>query len=206
MTDGEEEEEVVDDEEEAQRLGQAYEEDEDVEGEDLFGEGMEGDYTGNAALDQYDQALGLNDEEDLEAMDETTRRIAELRMQRRDMAEGKGSFGQRSRAPAFLQMDEEEDDFEDDLMRRRRRRHYDELVQAEEEEEEIPLDQLAQARTDSLESWIALEPVRKSIIREFRNFLVTCVDAAGNSVYGPKATLVGERECMPRVARYRLLA
>jgi hypothetical protein len=43
MTDGEDnEEEVVDDERDAQRLGQAYEEDEDDEGEDLFGLGMEG--------------------------------------------------------------------------------------------------------------------------------------------------------------------
>lgn len=41
MTDGEEEA-VVDDEHDAERLGQAYEEDEDVEGEDLFAEGMEG--------------------------------------------------------------------------------------------------------------------------------------------------------------------
>ncbi|UZJ54694.1 hypothetical protein CBS101457_004014 [Exobasidium rhododendri] len=196
MTDGEEDGEdgVIDDEDDAERLGQAYEEDEDVEGEDLFGEGMEGDYTGNAALDQYDQGLGLNDEEEFDALDDSTRRFAELKMQRRDRAEGKGSYGQRSRAPNFLGENDDDDEFEEDeLMRRRRRRHYDEYVQAEEEEEEIPLDQLAQARTDSLESWIALEPVRKSIMREFKNFLVTCVDAVGNSVYGPRASMVGER-------------
>lgn len=114
-------------------------------------------------------------------------------MRRRDAAEGKASLTQRSRAPAFL-LDDEEDDYEDDMMRRRRRRHYDEFVEKE-EEEEIPLDQLAEARTDSLESWIALEPVRKSIVREFKNFLVTYTDMEGRSVYGERAHIVGDREC-----------
>ena len=42
MTDAEgEEEEIIDDEQDAERLGQAYEEDEEDEGEDLFGEGMD---------------------------------------------------------------------------------------------------------------------------------------------------------------------
>jgi DNA replication licensing factor MCM2 len=184
VTDGEEE--VIDDEEEAERRGQAYEEDEDVEGEDLFAAGMEADYAGNANLDQYDRGLGIDDDEDVEAMDETTRRIAELRMRRRDAAEAKGSMGNQSRAPAFLQ-DDDDDLRDDDFMHRRRHRHQDELAEADDEEEEIPLDQLAEARTGDLPSWIALEPVRKSIAKEFKNLLVTHTDAKLESVYGDKA-------------------
>lgn len=145
-------------------------------------------------MDQYDEALGINDDEDIDAMDETTRRIAELRMQRRDAAEGKGSMGQRSRAPAFLQIEGDEVDPNHDIMERRRRRHYDGMVDEDEDEEEIPLDELHIARTDSLESWIALEPVRKTILREFRSFLLTHTDRPGNSTYGAQANLVGESE------------
>jgi DNA replication licensing factor MCM2 len=132
-------------------------------------------------------------------MDETTRRIAELRMQRRDVAEGKGAFGQGSRAPAFIQMDDDQDALDAEDFRRRRRRHYDELVQPdvdEDEDEEAPidLDQLREAKTDSLDTWIALEPVRRAIAKEFKNFLVTTVDDKLNSIYGTRAFEVGESE------------
>ena len=60
------------------------------------------------------------DDEDAEQMDVTTRRLAELKMARRDRAEGVGRTSRR--APAFMQSDDESDD---GVLRTRRRRHYE---------------------------------------------------------------------------------
>lgn len=68
-------------------------------------------------------------------MDINTRRLAELKMNRRDRAEGVGRAGQRSRAPAFLQSDDEDDDRE--IIGRRRRRHYDENMDDDDGEGDV---------------------------------------------------------------------
>lgn len=120
---------VVDEEREARALGDEYDHDEpeDDEGEDLFGDNMNEDYTFNRELDTY-EGVGVDDES-AASMDATTRRLAEMRMTRRDRAERAQRGTDRSRAPAFLQSDDESD-MGDGIMRRRRR-HYDE---AEEDE------------------------------------------------------------------------
>lgn len=154
--------------------------------------GHNSDYTHNPALDNYDRALGIDDDASVASMDATTRRMAELKMQRRDRAEGKGRFGQRSRAPAFLQSDDEDSD-SGIVGRRRRRRHYDERPDDDEAAEiDIPLEQLNDIKTDSIESWVAIESVRRTIAKEFRNFLVTYIDPAGNSVYSDRIKTLGE--------------
>ena len=65
-------------------------------------------------------------------MDVTTRRLAELKMARRDRAEGVGRTSRR--APAFMQSDDESDD---GVLRTRRRRHYDEAQDDDEMEDEL---------------------------------------------------------------------
>lgn len=196
LTGNDEEEEVLDDERDARRLGHDYgdDENEDDEGEDLYGDSMQADYTLNPSLDTYDKALDINDDESISAMDETSRRLAELKMQRRDRAEGKGQMSQRSRPPAFMQFDDEEDLDNADIIGRRRRRHYDERPDADDEtgEDDMPLEQIADVKTDSIAEWIAQPRVRKTIWREFRNFLVTYVDDHGVSVYGQRVKSLGE--------------
>lgn len=115
---------VVDEEREARALGDEYDHDvdEDEEGEDLFGEDMTRDYSFNPELDTY-EGVGVDDES-AASMDATTRRLAEMRMARRDRAEQDQRGTGRSRAPAFLQSDDESE-LGDGIMRRRRR-HYDE--------------------------------------------------------------------------------
>lgn len=71
------------------------------------------------------------DDESVASMDLNTRRLAELKMNRRDRVEGVGKGGRRSRAPAFLQSDDEDDDREAGIIGRRRRRHYDENIDDE---------------------------------------------------------------------------
>ncbi|PWN49465.1 putative DNA replication licensing factor [Violaceomyces palustris] len=194
FTDGEGDDEgVVDEEEEARVLGDDFNanDDEDEEGEDLFGENMDADYAYNERLDNYDRALDIDDQE-VEAMDVNARRLAELKMARRDRVEGVGKTGMRSRAPAFLQSDDESDD-QGALLGRRRRRHYDE-PQGDDEGmvDDLPLEQLGDVKTDSIASWVATENVRRTIVREFRNFLVTYVDEQGVSVYGQRIKTLGE--------------
>ena len=129
------------------------------------------------------------DEGDFEHMDATTRQLAELRMARRDRAEGVGRMSRR--APVFLQSDDESED--DVLRQRRRRRHYDEVQEEDGAEvDELPIEQLSDIKADSIASWVATENVRRTIVREFRNFLVTYVDEQGVSVYGQRIKTLGE--------------
>lgn len=116
------------------------------------------------------------------------RQLAEMRMARRDRAEGVGRTSRR--APTFLQSDEES---EEDVLLRRRRRYYDEAPDDEGMPDDLPLEQLGDVKADSIASWVATENVRRTIVREFRNFLVTYVDEQGVSVYGQRIKTLGEQ-------------
>ncbi|CEH14950.1 dna replication licensing factor cdc19 (cell division control protein 19) [Ceraceosorus bombacis] len=185
------EEDVIDEENDARALG---DDEDDEEGEDLFAEGMEDDYNGNAALDAYDPK-DIDDDVSVDEMDPQARRVAELKMARRDRQEraAAGAGARRSRAPAFLQSDDEDED-RDVVGGGRRRRHYDERMEEEFDvgAEDLPLEQLGDVKTDSIASWVATENVRRTIEREFRNFLVTYVDDNGVSVYGQRIKVLGE--------------
>lgn len=152
------------------------------------------DYTGNAALDRYDAALGIDDDESIAAMDDAQRRLAELKMHRRDRAEGKGRHAARSHAPAFMQFEDDDDLDNAEIIGRRRRRHYDEQQDNDDEgaDNDMPLEQIADVKADSIAQWIAEVGVRNTIAREFRNFLVTYVDDRGVSVYGQRVKALGE--------------
>ncbi|KAF4598531.1 DNA replication licensing factor MCM2 [Pleurotus pulmonarius] len=178
--------------------------DDDEEGEDLFGQTLEDDYTGNDVLDTYSDT-GLNDDEEAEELTAAGRRAAEMKMARRDRLESQGKRGnralRRSRAPAFLGSDgmDEDDELDDELgisrMKRRTRRQYDErrdLDDMDGVEDELPLEQLSDIKAKSIVEWIANERVRRSIIKHFRQFLMTYVDEHGSSVYGQRIRNLGE--------------
>lgn len=153
------------------------------------------DYVHNAALDNYDRALGIDDDVSDGEMDSNARRLAELKMARRDRTEGTGRYGRQSRAPAFLQSDDDLSD-DDHTTRRRRRRHYDEQAAGEDDDagnDELPLEQLGDVKAESIAAWVATESVRRTVVREFRNFLVTYVDEQGISVYGQRIKTLGEQ-------------
>lgn len=58
--------------------------------------------------------------------------------------------------------------------------------------QEIPLEQLSDIKAKSIAEWIANERVRRSIVRHFRQFLMTYVDDHGASVYGQRIRNLGE--------------
>ncbi|KJA29045.1 hypothetical protein HYPSUDRAFT_634812 [Hypholoma sublateritium FD-334 SS-4] len=176
--------------------------DEDADGEDLFGDTLEEDYAQNDVLDRYSEA-GIDDEE-TEELSAAARRAAERKMAQRDRAERGGRKGaraaQRSHAPAFLDSDNDMDDEDGDElgianMKRRTRKQYDERRDADDldgVDNEIPLEQLSDIKAKSIVEWIAHDRVRRSIVRHFRQFLMSYVDERGDSVYGNRIKHLGE--------------
>ncbi|KAH9945695.1 MCM-domain-containing protein [Amylocystis lapponica] len=178
---------------------------EDEDGEDLFGENVEGDYAENRTLDTYSDT-GLNDEEDFEDLSVAARRAAEAKMARRDRQEQGGRRGARRLS------DDAEEDFDGGLLsgtKRRTRRQYDERKELDDMdgiEDEIPLEQLSDIKAKSIVEWIANERVRRSIVRHFRQFLMTYVDDHGASVYGQRIRNLGENNSESLEVSYLHLA
>ncbi|OSX66743.1 hypothetical protein POSPLADRAFT_1130946, partial [Postia placenta MAD-698-R-SB12] len=174
------------------------------------------DYATNDVLDRYSDS-GLNDEEDFEGLSLVARRAAEAKMAQRDRREQAGRRGgraaRRSRMPAFLESDDmDEDDDGRGLLagtKRRVRRQYDErkdLDDLDGVEDELPLEQLSDIKAKSIVEWIANERVRRSIIRHFRQFLMTYVDEHGASVYGQRIRNLGENNSESLEVSYLHLA
>src|SRR5580693_1785673 len=59
-------------------------------------------------------------------------------------------------------------------------------------EQEVPLEQLSDIKAKSIVEWIANDRVRRSIVKNFRQFLMTYVDDHGASVYGQRIRALGE--------------
>ena len=164
---------------------------EDEDGIDLFAENFERDYKAREN-DAYEGA-DIDDEGEYEDVDLATRRQLEARLNKRDR-----ELARRRRMPAaFLQDDD--DDAEMDLMRqpRRRRHHYDEDQEDEEMgdrvmDEELSLETLQDVKASSLNDWIVVPSVRRTIAREFKSFLTEYTDESGTSVYGTRVRTLGE--------------
>ena len=60
--------------------------------------------------------------------------------------------------------------------------------------QDLPYEQLSDIKANSIAEWIAIDRVRRSIARSFRNFLQTYVDEHGASVYGQRIRHLGESE------------
>ncbi|KAG1770467.1 MCM-domain-containing protein [Suillus occidentalis] len=192
--------------------------DEDGEGEDLFADTVEADYAPNELLDRYSDR-DIDDEGDFDEMSAAARRAAEARMNRRDRLERAGKQGTRAanrgRAPQFLEDDDmdDEDALGDDLgvgrMKRRTRRQYDErrdVDDVDSVDDEIPLEQLSDIKAKSIVEWIANDRVRRSIVKHFRQFLMTYVDENGASVYGQRIRNLGETNAESLEVSYLHLA
>ena len=130
----------------------------------------------------------------------------------------------RSHAPTFFDSDDAgiDDDDESGLLsgtRTRARRQYDERREVDDMEgiddvgcrgcffvlyvvaytleQEVPLEQLSDIKAKSIVEWIANDRVRRSIVKHFRQFLMTYVDDHGASVYGQRIRNLGESPSFP---------
>ncbi|KAG8956211.1 MCM DNA helicase complex subunit [Tulasnella sp. 424] len=178
-------------------------EDEDAEGEDLFGEDLMDDYVQDDRLDRYSDT-GLDDEFDQPDLDAAARRRADAAMARRDRAERGGRRGGRAavrtRAVGLFESDDMEDDDAGDLrasFQRRTRRDYDERRDIDDaagiDDDELPAEDIAEVKAASIAEWIAIDSVRKTIAKLFRDFLMTYTDKEHSSVYGTRIDSLGQR-------------
>ncbi|BFZ61630.1 MCM DNA helicase complex subunit [Saitoella coloradoensis] len=177
----------------------------DEEGEDLFGVNMDRDYNQRLELDTYEVEEG--DDEDLEEMSLAERRRVEARLRQRDRELARQQGG--ARKPAAFLLDDEDDE-PDFSMKPRRRRHYDELPDAGMDDdflsEELSLEALGDVKADSISDWVANDSVARSIAREFKNFLLEYTDEGGESVYGNRIKTLGEKNSESLEISYRHLA
>jgi len=60
-------------------------------------------------------------------------------------------------------------------------------------DEEISAEALADIKAPTLQEWLLHPPVRRTIAREFRTFLLEYTNEIGESVYGARINNLGER-------------
>ncbi|KAL6063587.1 MCM DNA helicase complex subunit [Balamuthia mandrillaris] len=185
-------------------FGEDEEDFEEEEGEDLFGDGMEGDYAAKPGLDSY-AAVDL-DEREYEAMSYSARAAAEQMMAKRDKGKQREQQSRSlglGRLPTGLFREEEEEDIdedyrdgyfpeaveedeEDDTQKPRRRRKVGESAEpsmmlpdlGDELLQEINLGE----KKGPLREWIVMDAPRRQIALHFRRFLTT-FDSGQGKVY-----------------------
>ncbi|KAJ3175281.1 MCM DNA helicase complex subunit [Geranomyces variabilis] len=153
---------------------------EEADGEDLFGDNVDNDYRDNIRLDRYEVEADI-DEEEFNALDMETRQLVEAKLRRRDREQARRD----GTLPAAF-MDEDDDDQEGPMpIRRRRRQNVDADLQLDMDGDvEVPVD-IADVR-GPLNEWVTLEGPRQTIKREFHHFLTSYVNEHGESVYGER--------------------
>uniref|UniRef100_A0A4W4HLT1 DNA replication licensing factor MCM2 n=1 Tax=Electrophorus electricus TaxID=8005 RepID=A0A4W4HLT1_ELEEL len=149
---------------------------EDGEGEELIGDGMEMDYRAIPALDRYEEE-GLDDAEDLSELSPGARAAAEEAMRRRDREQGLSRLGR------VLYDSEDEDDERPSKRRRRLAERAAEGVEGEDEEMIESIENLEDMKGHSVREWVSIAAPRLEIYHRFKNFLRTHVDEHGHNVF-----------------------
>uniref|UniRef100_A0A3Q3W764 DNA replication licensing factor MCM2 n=1 Tax=Mola mola TaxID=94237 RepID=A0A3Q3W764_MOLML len=155
-------------------------EEEDGDGEDLIGEGMERDYRAIPALDKY-EAEGLDlEDEDLSELSPGARAVAEEAMRRRDREQGISGRLRRG-----LLYDSEDEDDERPAARRRRlaERAAEGVADGEEDEMIESIENLEDMKGHTVREWVSMVAPRLEIYNRFKNFLRTHVDENGHNVF-----------------------
>uniref|UniRef100_A0A7N8XU70 DNA replication licensing factor MCM2 n=1 Tax=Mastacembelus armatus TaxID=205130 RepID=A0A7N8XU70_9TELE len=179
------------------------EEEEDADGEDLIGDGMERDYRAIPALDQY-EAEGLDlDDEDLSELSPGARAAAEEAMRRRDREQGLSGRLRRG-----LLYDSEDEDDERPAARRRRlaERAAEGVGDGEEEEMIESIENLEDMKGHTVREWVSMAAPRLEIYNRFKNFLRTHVDENGHNVFKEKISDMCKENKESLVVNYEDLA
>ena len=157
------------------------EEEEEDDGEELFGDNMENDYRPMPGLDRYDREI--LDEDDYDMMSESDRAAAEAALRQRDRVEGRRADGRMRRG---LLYDEDEDD---EPARRRRRLAADRAAEGRLDEDEDDqamiesIENLEDTRGRSIREHVTQIGPRTECLNRFKNFLRTYVDSRGHNLY-----------------------
>ncbi|XP_076362368.1 DNA replication licensing factor Mcm2 [Tachypleus tridentatus] len=190
-------------EDESELVGEVDEgtvQEEEEDGEELFGDNFEDDYRPIPALDTYDPAM--LDESDYSMISEGDRRAAEEELRRRDREEGRVT----GRMRRGLLYDESDDDEERPARKRRLAERAAEGAIPEEEEMVESIENLEDMRGHSVREWVSLLGPRTEIYNRFKNFLRTFVDAKGHNLYREKIRQMCEDNKHSFEVDYNILA
>uniref|UniRef100_A0A673MC45 DNA replication licensing factor MCM2 n=1 Tax=Sinocyclocheilus rhinocerous TaxID=307959 RepID=A0A673MC45_9TELE len=162
-------------------LGDSIPVEEDGDGEELIGDGMERDYRVIPELDRY-EAEGLDEDEDLSELSPGARAEAEAAMRRRDREQGLG-MGRIGRG--LLYDSEDEDDKRPTKRQRVLAERAAEGVAMDGEDEEMieSIENLEDMKGHTVREWVSMAAPRLEIYHRFKNFLRTHVDEHGHNVF-----------------------
>lgn len=184
---------------------EANEEDEESEGEDLFGDNMERDYREMPELNRYDP--DLLDDEDYDILSEGERAVAEAQMRKRDREEGRMA----GRLRRGLLYDSDDDD--DEPARRRRRLAAERAAEGRVEDEDVDMagavesiENLEDTRGRSVREHVTMTGPRTECYNRFKNFLRTYVDGKGHNLYREKIRTMCEENGSSFEVEYNNLA
>ncbi|XP_064483427.1 DNA replication licensing factor mcm2-like [Ornithodoros turicata] len=175
-------------------------EEQEEDGEELFGDNMEDDYRAIPALDTYDRRL--LDDSDFSAMSETDRRAAEDELRRRDREEGRVP-GRMRRGLIF---DESSEGEERPQRRRRLAERAAEGAFSEDEEMVESIENLEDMKGHTVREWVAQVGPKTEIYNRFKNFLRTFVDERGHNIYKEKIRQMCEENKQSLEVNYNMLA
>jgi len=173
-------------------------EEEEGEGENLFGDDLERDYRAMPHLDTFDP--DLLDEDEYEALSEGERQAAEASMRKRDREEGRGE-GRMRRGLLY------DDDEEEPRARKRRMAEMAAMEDEPMEEEGVEsIENLEDTKGKPIREWVALGGPRKEVYNRFRNFLRTYVDQKGTNLYQEKIKEMCQKNKSSFNVDYNILA
>ena len=146
---------------------------EEGDGEELFGDNMEDDYRPMPALDRYDP--DMVDDEQYSEMSQGERAVAETAMHNRDREAGI------IRDDRYLLYDESDDD----EVQARKRRMAEKAATGEIQDAEMieSIENLEDTKGHSVKEWVSMLGPRTEISNRFKSFLRTHTNAKGQYMY-----------------------
>eukprot|EP00118_Oscarella_pearsei_P004523 m.19557 g.19557 ORF g.19557 m.19557 type:complete len:892 (+) comp27855_c0_seq1:94-2769(+) len=178
---------------------------EEEDGEELFGDQMERDYRAIPQLDTY-EGEGL-DSSEFDALPADERMAAEQEMRRRDRTE-RATQGRMRRGLLYDESDEDETEQPPARRRRFMADHRMDIHEGFAEDEDLPeaIENLEDMKGHTVKEWVSLAGPRLEIKSRFKQFLKTYVDTNGQSVYREKIRQMVESNKQSLVVNYNVLA
>lgn len=185
-------------------LGENVDEEEEGEGEELFGDNMENDYRALPNLDRYEMSELADADEDFSELDPEERALAEREMRKRDK-DDEATTGRMRRG--LLYDDSELDDDDEPSSRKRRRAERAAEREYEDDEEMIEsIENLEDMKGHTVREWVVMAAPRLEIKNRFKQFLKTFCDERGDSVYRNKIKQMCENNRQSLIVDYNILA
>nr|CAD7408822.1 unnamed protein product [Timema poppensis] len=171
---------------------------EEEDGEELFGDNMEADYRPMPALDRYDR--DNLDEDDYEDISQTDRQAAELAMKRRDREEG--VLTRRGDLELIYE------DSDEDEAPRRKRRMAEKAATGELEDVDMieSIENLEDTKGHTTKEWVSMLGPRTEIANRFKSFLRNFVNSKGHYIYKDRIRRMCELNQSSFIVEFPILA